>query len=326
VARQRERAATPEQQSLLELPEMETDTELRLQYLAEAAEFDLPELFARQVEWTSVSHRARGVAPDLLLANLTCLGEVLCEELPASAYRELQPYLELARARASAVSRAGSPDSSEEPSGAVRELLVALLEGRREEALSMALRAVDQGHSVQDVAEGLLVPAEQELGRLWQAGEIHSGEEHLASRIVEDALSQLRPLRRRSAERGTSVLCTGIQGDLHQMGSRLIADRLQEDGWRALWLGSNLPTRDLLRSIDDLAVDLVALSVSMSLQAHHAAELIEALGNRPGPRIPVLVGGRAFDQVPGLWQAVGAQAYAATPDQAAREAARLVPR
>jgi methanogenic corrinoid protein MtbC1 len=69
--------------------------------------------------------------------------------------------------------------------------------------------------------------------------------------------------------------------------------------------------------------DLVALSATLDEQRETAARTIEALRTaRPGQR--VIVGGSAFAKGTDLWKRVGADAYAASAEQAVKLGQQLV--
>jgi methanogenic corrinoid protein MtbC1 len=223
------------------------------------------------------------------------------------------------------------PSSLLEPadsSGVYTELatrfLLALLEGRKRDALALVLAAAETGTSIPDLHQDVLARVQAEIGWMWQAGEIHAGEEHLGTRIIEEALVLLRARLPRRDPVGRSVLVASIEGNLHDIGARIVADRFELEGWTVHFLGANVPTPDLVRSVQDLSADVLALSVELGLSARATARAIDAVHANPGPRVPILVGGLLFDSVPGLWRTVGADAHAKDLREAVIAAERLV--
>jgi methanogenic corrinoid protein MtbC1 len=183
-------------------------------------------------------------------------------------------------------------------------LLERALRGKRAEFVALARSAFDEfGEEI--LVEDLLVRVLTELGRLWQEGEIHVGEEHLVSRLVEDVLAQLSAWRKPCERAGRRVLVAAPSGDLHELATRLVASAFERNGWEVFLLGANVPCEDLARSAQELAPDVALLSVSINLFVRPAGEAIAALrGVRP--ELPVLVGGAPFRHHPELAARIGA--------------------
>ena len=330
VQLQRTKPATASEIAIRESAEFLGETELRLRYLAEALAFEAPGLFEAHVEWTRATHAVRGVPEAVLLQNLNCMREILGEELPvaaAAAARGLMLSLESARQPVADMSHSpllSSTGAKLPHVDLARRFLLALLEGRRIDALALVSNAFDHGVSVSELQMHVIANSQSEVGRMWQAGEIHAGEEHLGSRIVEEALTLLRSRLPRKPAKGRSILCASVQGNLHDIGARLLANQFELEGWTAHFLGANVPTPDLVQSIEDFDVDVLALSVTLGLSARSTADLAARVRSLPGKRVPILVGGRLFDVVPNLWKAVGADAYATDPEEAVRTVERMM--
>jgi len=166
-------------------------------------------------------------------------------------------------------------------------------------------------------------PAQLEIGRLWHIGSITVAQEHYATAVTQLVMAQLykyifEPQRPRL---GTLVAaCVG--GELHDMGLRMITDLLEMDGWRTHFLGASTPTQSLTDAVSRHEADVLILSAAMASRVPDVAALIERLrADVRTARVPVVVGGYAFDVAPSLSVAVGADAYAA--DAAAASATAL---
>lgn len=306
------------------------DTEARILVLGEALATGKPALFLEQLEWNRSAYAARGVAEDGLALNLLCLRDVLVRELPPAAHDVVLAILDAANRTFEAPPRIVEslldPAATDAPHvGEIRRVLLAILEGRRDEALELLLAPLERGVQPTEIAAKLVVPLQAEIGRMWQRGELHVHEEHLGSQIVEEALVLMRGKIRRRAALGKSVIVCSVAGNLHDLGARIVADHFEQDGWNALRLGANVPGEDLGRAVVDFRADLVALSVTMTTQVRNSAAVIEALRRFcEGSAPPVLVGGAPFSLVPDLWRAVGADGWAQSGEGAVREGRRLL--
>lgn len=224
------------------------------------------------------------------------------------------------------------PSVAHEPDSLVdaRELAGLLAEGRHDavERLLQALPAAEgRGDGLVgaaggdlagylDVAVNALQPALYEVGRLWQTQRIGVAEEHLATSTALHALTAAFVRARARTSNGRSAAFACVEGNLHDLGVRILADAFELAGWQAHALGASTPTRDLVAFVERTAPDLVGLSVALPEHVGSAsraiAELREALGSgAPAIVVGGLSAGRLAEE--GL---VGADAVFADARQA----------
>lgn len=303
------------------------DTESHLLHLAEALATDRPALFVERVHWNRTSLVARDLPEDTLAIQLNCLRQELEWELPRPANSRALEMVDMAIQTFESAPR--PIQSSLEASGThakrIRQILLAMLEARRGDALDLVVGAAEEGLSVSEIEIEILAAIQKEVGRMWQRGEIGVHEEHLGSQIIEESLTLLRGKMNPSPSRGKTVLVCSVQGETHDIGTRIVADHFEMDGWNALRLGKNLPGSELAKACEDFSADLVALSVTMSTHVRTSALVIESLRSAYGSdSLPVLIGGPPFCMVPDLWQVVGADGSAMKADEAMAVARSLV--
>ena len=166
-------------------------------------------------------------------------------------------------------------------------MLESLLAGDETEARKIARRLVDEGTTIVDLIEQVIVPPMQAIGQAWHDGNLTIWVEHRASAIIERALGDLLP-NPRGRRRGT-VVVTALSGDLHSLPTTMAAMALREAHWHVHHLGADLPGEEL---IDFCAihgeVDVAVISVTDSdavVGAEEVADKIRAAGT------PTLVGG-----------------------------------
>ena len=298
-----------------------------LECLSQALAVGKPILFEDHVGWLKCAFVARGVSIEPLRESLLCLRDELQTELPANALRTVAGFIDGAIAHLE-VAPACIPSSLESQGPHVdlaRRYLLALLEGRRSEAIDLALGAVDQGLSVADLYKYVLAATQIEIGLMWQRGEIHVAEEHLASRVTEHVLSIVSAKMPRAPKIGKRVLVTSAQGDLHDIGLRMVADHFEMAGWEAINLGASTPPEAVVRALQDFEIDLLAISAKQTVHLRAASEMIAAVRASPVKcKVPILIGGAPFALVPDLWKVIGADGSAASAADAVEVGARLV--
>lgn len=305
-----------------------TEAEILLDYLCQALATGRPKLFLDHIAWLKASLSGRDLSTDLVARDLESLREELSDSLPPEQGALAVDYLEAARAHLDS-SRCDVPTFL--PDGAphvelARQYLLATLEGRSDEALAMVLDAQATGMSFREIHSHVLRPTQAEIGRMWQLGDMHTSEEHLASRTFERVTTLLAERTVRQEPNGKSVLVASVGGNLHDIGVRVVSQMFELAGWRTVFLGANTLGRDVVRSIVDFGVDLLALSAAMALHIRATADLItDVRATTETAKTPILVGGHPFASVPDLWEIVGADAHAPDAMTALELANGLVP-
>lgn len=304
--------------------QLTADTQVRLQHLAEALACGRPELFALDVSWLAATYAARCLPLEALRAMLESMRHELEEGLPQSSASLATRFIAVGLESLNA-----PPESTDSPLAQARPhaelsrvFLLALLERDRERAQQIVFDALAQGVRIQDLHHHVITPAQTEIGRMWQTGEVHVAEEHLGSRIVEDVLAQLRTRMQRGSSTHRVVLLASVSGNLHDIGLRIVADQFEMNGWRSLFLGANMPIADLAQAASEIRPDLIALSVGLPINLRSAAETIAALRSAL-PETKILVGGRPFAMISELWRDVGADGCAGSAEEAVRVGGEL---
>lgn len=177
-----------------------------------------------------------------------------------------------------------------------QNFLEALLNGKRSESTAMVMQELAQQKSVQTLYEALFKTALYRIGDLWQEGKISVAAEHLASAVVEAIMNELYDRVITVGHTGKTMVAACVEGELHRIGIRMVADIFEMNGWHAYFLGANTPDADLFDFIHKNTPDALALSLSNVHRLAVLEKTVEAV-RREFPDLPVLVGGWAFRSV-----------------------------
>jgi methanogenic corrinoid protein MtbC1 len=221
------------------------------------------------------------------------------------------------------------PEPQQALSPLARRYLDTLLAGQREDGHRLVLQALADGASLRSVYREVFERSLHEVGALWEAGRIDVAQEHLFSHATQQIMSELFPrlLETRRRARGLSCLCLAVTGEQHEIGSRMVADFLEFEGWRSFFLGGNLGYQDILQAVLDRRPDLLALSATMPHNVDSAARIVRLVRERPELRsMRILVGGQAFARDPRLWRSTAADGWAPDADAAVLEAGLIAER
>lgn len=186
------------------------------------------------------------------------------------------------------------------------EFLQAVLTLREEEAIRVVDGALAAGVSWRDVYLRVFQPAMLRVGELWAEGQLSVASEHLITAIVQRLLHRLSlGLPVAPAAGAPTALVGCVEGEMHTLGARMVADFLQAQGWRVWYLNGYLPADHLLEAVRTYLPDAIVLSLSGADHAQSLEATVARLRRWRGEQpLPLLVaGGRYFSvprHVPGL--------------------------
>ena len=296
----------------------------RLLELAAAVRAGEPGLFHERIQWLRRAARARGGSDQAVITALGSLRNVLGAELATHLQGSVIPIVDHALDAPIVDSES---ESFLDPTDAFGKLAsdysLLCLDARSEDAVQLILDAIEDGLSVEDAYCNVLIPAQQEIGRLWHLGEVSVSEERLISETTRRTMANVTFRFRPAKPVGRSVLAASVSGNAHDLGLRVVADLFILAGWKCLFLGANVPASDIAVAAAGRDVDVVILAATLETQLNAlAATVTEIRTLTPDARI--LVGGAAFDSKPELWTRAGANAFVRRAEEAVAQATRLL--
>lgn len=202
---------------------------------------------------------------------------------------------------------------------AANRFLDAIVAGNRRRAFDVADAALDGGMDIRALYLDVFQPALREVGRLWQQNRITVADEHLATAITQAAMARLYERLFASATgSGPLMVAACAEGERHEVGLRMVCDILELEGWDTVFLGTAVPTADLVRMVCERRPQVVALSASIGPNVPRVEAAIRAIRQGCGARQPlIVVGGRPFAADPGLAPRLGADVTATDAAEAA---------
>jgi methanogenic corrinoid protein MtbC1 len=197
--------------------------------------------------------------------------------------------------------------------------LQALLDTDLDRARRVLDDAVARGMAVGDVYLEVLQPTLYEVGRLWSHARISVAQEHLATAATQSAMARLAESLADGTRRvrpGTALVAC-VSDELHAVGGRMVADFLEADGWRVVFLGQVTPGQDLAALAAEQGAEAVLLSAALADRVPRVAEVVASL-HALDPAPYVLVGGQAFGGSAERALRTGADAFALDAREAVR--------
>ena len=157
-----------------------------------------------------------------------------------------------------------------------------------------------------NLLEQLLSPLMQQIGELWQRGELRPVHEHMASSVVRSFVGSLRAAHH-AASGAPQLLVTTPVRQLHELGALIAAASAASDGWQVTYLGPDLPAEEIAAAAVQTGAKAVALGIVYPPDDALLPEEIRRL-RRMLPRTTELtVGGRAAPSYSAVLDETGAR-------------------
>ena len=142
----------------------------------------------------------------------------------------------------------------------------------------------------EEALHGILLPLQEQVGRLWHDGHVNIAIEHYVTKQIQQkifsAMNQL-PV----AEFGAKVVVACPPGEEHDIAALAVAYRCRVRGCRVYYLGANVPIASLANLCRTVKPDLTLISFPLAQSDDKATELVEHLTREVTPASRVAVGG-----------------------------------
>jgi DNA-binding transcriptional MerR regulator/methylmalonyl-CoA mutase cobalamin-binding subunit len=178
---------------------------------------------------------------------------------------------------------------------------------RRE--LSRAVLALGVPRFLDQVVSPLL----RDVGTRWHSGQLGIAHEHLTSAVVREVLGWIRESSETIGKAPTLVVGTPAQ-QLHEGGALLAAAAAAAEGWRVIYLGVNLPGRDIAAAARGTGARAVALSIIHPTGDPQLGAQLEAIRTDLPSGTALLVGGAAAESYRAAIDAAGGRVLSGLAD------------
>jgi DNA-binding transcriptional MerR regulator/methylmalonyl-CoA mutase cobalamin-binding subunit len=159
-----------------------------------------------------------------------------------------------------------------------------------EEILSRATVDLSQPDLLQEV----VIPMINSIGDNWKNGNIRIYHEHLASSVIKTFLSNLIGAVKVEQNAPNIIIATPM-GQMHEMGALLAAAAAASEGWRATYLGPNLPAEEIAAAVQQIKPKAIALSLVYPPDDPKIDIELTKLANYMGNDTIIYVGGNSAE-------------------------------
>ena len=182
----------------------------------------------------------------------------------------------------------------------------AVIEGDKDNIVAMVEAVLAKGTDPMEVGNTCLIPALEEVGKLYESGEIFLPQVMQSAETMKAAFARLKVEMKGQSRNAGKVLLATVYGDVHDIGKNILATLLENHGLEVIDLGKNVPVESVLNEAEKHKPDVIGLSALMTTTMTQMGAVIKERDRR-GLNIPVVLGGAVVTE--SYAKSIGAAAF-----------------
>ena len=189
-----------------------------------------------------------------------------------------------------------------------QEAIDAIVGSDRAAAEDVATRALAEGIKPSDIMQNGFVRGIQEVGELFESGEVFLPELMMAADAMAGATEVTNAaLEGGAAETKGTVVIGTVQGDVHDIGKAIVIAYLKANGYEVTDLGRDVSAEAFIDTATELKADVIGMSALLTTTMEEQKKVIKRVRDEGLP-FKTVVGGAPCTQ---RWaDQIGADAYA----------------
>ncbi len=186
-----------------------------------------------------------------------------------------------------------------------------IIDGEHEDTVGYINELLEKEVTARTLIAGPMATGIAEVGRRFKMDEYFLPEVMMSAKCMHEALARLKPLilAEKTEEVGTVVIGT-VQGDLHDIGKKIVAMMLEAAGFTVIDLGVSVSPEDFIEAIREHNPQIVGFSALLTTTMNMQWQTLKQITSE-GMRedLKIFVGGAPISQA---WcDKIGADAYGA---------------
>jgi 5-methyltetrahydrofolate--homocysteine methyltransferase len=174
-----------------------------------------------------------------------------------------------------------------------RNIYEAILNGNAKKAREATEVALEAGAEPMALIQDSMVPAMDEVGKLFECEEYFVPELLLAGRAMKSAMELIKPMLSAAGQKmAVRVIIGTVKGDLHDIGKNIVASMLEGSGFEVIDLGTDVTPENFVKAVRESNPHVVCMSALLTVTMPAMKTTIDALESA-GVRtqVKVLIGG-----------------------------------
>ncbi|MBE5033390.1 corrinoid protein [Gallalistipes aquisgranensis] len=203
-------------------------------------------------------------------------------------------------------------------------LYEAILGGKLEPAVEVTNQAIAEGAEPQKIINEYMIPAMEEIGARFEAGQAFVPNLLMSARAMKGSLDIVKPLLRGDSTASVGKVVIGtVKGDLHDIGKNLVASMLEGCGFEVINLGVDVSSDKFVEAVREHDANIICMSALLTTTMNYMKEVVAAVeAAQLKDRVKIMVGGAPLTE--GFARSIGADGYSSNANAAVTLARSLM--
>lgn len=219
--------------------------------------------------------------------------------------------------------RLKTPAQESTVSSVTDKLYADVLKGNKNIIVEDTKEALTKGHEAKDLLDGILLPAINEVGELFDKGKYFLPQLIASAEAMKASIEYMEPILLQAhtgADMPTVVIAT-VEGDIHDIGKNLVALMLKNYGFRVIDLGKDVPKEQIIEAARKHDAQVIALSALMTTTMQQMRHVIQ-YAKQQKVQAKIIIGGAVITQE--YADEIGADGYSKDAADAVKLTKRLL--
>ncbi len=171
-------------------------------------------------------------------------------------------------------------------------------------------KALNQGVEARNILVNGLIGAMGIVGKRFAAGEMFLPEVLMSASAMHRGVEIVKPLLGQSEQEGAGRIVMGtVEGDIHDIGKRIVSLLLEGNGFEVIDLGVNVRAEIFAQAIEAHKPDILGMSALLTTTMPNMEKTIHLLKEkRLREKVKIIVGGAPVGEQ--FAESIGADGYA----------------
>ena len=160
----------------------------------------------------------------------------------------------------------------------LNDIVVAIADLEDDEATALVNQAIAEGMDPVDILQNGIVAGLREIGERFDREEYYLAELMMGGKLSQECIAILEPhMPAGSGAKSGVVILGAVQGDLHDIGYKLVSTQLKLAGYEVHEIGVNVPPMTFVQKAQELDADIIGLSAFLITTLPLCGEVVDYL-------------------------------------------------
>ena len=232
-------------------------------------------------------------------------------------------YIDRVTSRKMTITTDTAKADSSEKKEAVNPVFEAVVKGNRKGIIEITKEVMEQGSKPNDIIDTMLIPAINEVGRLFDQNIYFLPQLISSAEAMVTAIEYLEPMleKKGDGKDAATIVMATVEGDIHDIGKNLVVLMLKNYGYRVIDLGKDVPADVIIETAIKENAKIIGLSALMTTTMMQMKVVMEMVKEQ-NLDVKVIIGGAVITQ--SFADEIGAHGYSKDAQEAVQVVKQLL--